>query len=124
MHVPLLSSWKNARIMWMPCCLIGTLTVLSGCVVNEAETPARGVTVNGPPPPAMQEQKPPPPNAQAVWIAGYWHWTGMQYTWIPGHWDSAPPGATWNAPAYSSRDGKYFYESGGWRPAPTGHAVR
>ena len=60
--------------------------------------------------------RPSPAAGEASWIAGYWHWTGMQYSWIPGHWDAPPPGATWNAPVYSARDGKYFYESGGWKP--------
>lgn len=101
--------------------------LLAGCVVNEPETPTRGVVVSGPPPAMVREERPPPPSAQAVWVAGYWHWTGMQYAWIPGHWDAPPPGATWNAPVYSSREGKFFYESGGWKPASgTGvaHAIR
>jgi hypothetical protein len=75
----------------------------------------------------MREERPVPPNAQAAWVQGYWHWTGMQYAWIPGHWDAAPPGATWAAPTYSTKDGKYFYETGGWKKPPspeTRNAVR
>jgi hypothetical protein len=53
-----------------------------------------------------------------VWIAGYWHWSGMQYTWIPGHWENAPPGARWRAPRYSIREGTYFYEPGSWSRHP------
>jgi hypothetical protein len=50
-----------------------------------------------------------------VWVSGYWHWTGMQYTWIPGHWEGAPPpGAHWHGPRYSFHDGAYYYEPGGW----------
>ena len=94
------------------------------CVVNEAESPARGVVVSGPPPQAVREERPAPPGPQSVWVVGYWHWTGMQYAWIPGHWDAPPPGAVWNAPVYSARDGKYFYETGGWKPAPTRDAQR
>ena len=37
---------------------------------------------------------------------------------------AAPPGAVWNAPVYSARDGKYFYETGGWDTAPARNAVR
>jgi hypothetical protein len=99
----------------------------SGCVVNEAESPTRGVVVSGPPPaPVREDRSPQPtaPSAQSVWVSGYWHWTGMQYAWIPGHWDAPPPGATWNAPIYTARDGKYFYETGGWKPAATRNAVR
>jgi len=99
----------------------------AACVVNEPESPPRGVVVSGPPPAPMQENRPPPPNADSVWVGGYWHWTGMQYAWIPGHWDAPPPGSSWSAPQYSQRDGKYFYESGGWRKTPeqnTRSAVR
>jgi WXXGXW repeat (2 copies) len=92
----------------------------SGCVV-EAGTSASvagGVAVSGPPPQPMPEARPQPPDAQAVWVAGYWHWSGMQYTWIPGHWEKAPPGASWRAPRYSIREGTYFYEPGSWSRHP------
>jgi WXXGXW repeat (2 copies) len=87
---------------------------LGGCVVEAGFAPPVGVAVSGPPPEPMGEARPAPPDAQAVWIAGYWHWSGMQYTWIPGHWERAPPGASWHAPRYSIREGTYFYEPGGW----------
>jgi hypothetical protein len=102
------------------------LATVAGCVVNEPESPTRGVVVSGPPPAPVREERPSPPSPQAVWVQGYWHWTGMQYAWIPGHWDAPPPGATWNAPVYSMRDGRYFYESGGWRSngGPSANALR
>ena len=87
----------------------------AGCVVEGSMAPpAGGVAVSGPPPQPIQETRPPAPGPHAVWIAGYWHWTGMQYTWIPGHWEQAPAGSRWRAPGYSLRDGTYFYEPGGW----------
>jgi len=94
----------------------------AGCVVNEAEAPTRGVVVSGPPPAPVPEQRPAAPGPQSVWVGGYWHWTGIQYSWIPGHWDAPPPGATWSAPVYTARDGKYFYESGGWKPGDSGQS--
>ena len=79
-----------AGVVW------GALAALSsstGCVVEAGSafaTPAGGVVVvSGPPPDADGEARPGPPDTQAVWIAGYWHWSGMQYAWIPGHWERA-----------------------------------
>jgi YXWGXW repeat-containing protein len=97
---------------------LGTLGV--GCVVEAGASGSigGGVAVSGPPPEPMRETRPQPPDAQAVWVAGYWHWSGMQYTWIPGHWENAPPGASWHAPQYSIREGTYFYEPGSWSRRP------
>jgi hypothetical protein len=92
----------------------------TGCVVEAGSSVSAtaGVAVSGPPPEPMREPRPQAPDAQAVWVAGYWHWSGMQYTWIPGHWERAPPGASWHAPRYSLRDGTYFYEPGSWSRRP------
>lgn len=93
---------------------ISASVVASGCVVETVTPPARGVVVSGPPPEPMREAPPPTPGPHAAWVAGYWHWTGMQFTWIPGHWEEAPPGTRWRAPHYSMHEGTYFYEPGGW----------
>jgi len=89
---------------------------LVACVVREPSASPHGLTVAGPPPAAVAETPTvPPPNATSVWIAGYWHWTGARYAWIPGHWESPPPGAKWQAPRYTTHEGSYIYESGGWK---------
>ena len=71
----------------------------------------------------MREERPAPPNPQVTWIAGYWHWTGMQYAWIPGHWEAAPSGAVWSAPKVTSQDGRYIYGYDGTRAAYRGILV-
>ena len=90
------------------------LLCISGCVVEAVGAAPTGVAVSGPPPAPMVETRPAPPVGRVVWVARYWHWTGMQYTWIPGHWEEERPGAVWRAPRYSLREGVYFYEPGGW----------
>jgi len=121
---------KIMRGGWIVMVLIAGLG--PACVVNDAESPTRGVVVSGPPPAPLQEGRPAAPNPQSSWVPGYWHWTGMQYAWIPGHWEAPPSRAVvWNAPKVTSTpDGRYVYESGGWKPgtpppaAQTGHAIR
>jgi len=93
---------------------IAGLLSISGCVVEAVSAAPPGVAVGGPPPAPIVEIRPGPPVGRAVWVSGYWHWTGMQYTWIPGHWEEDHPGAVWRAPRYSLREGVYFYEPGGW----------
>jgi hypothetical protein len=113
---------SNILVLVLPALL--ALAAQAGCVVNEPEVPTRGVVVSGPPPEPVREERPAAPGPKAVWVSGYWHWTGTQYAWIPGHWDAAPPGATWSGPVYSARDGRYFYESGGWKPGDARNALR
>jgi len=89
---------------------------IAACVVTANAPPPRGILVSGPPPAVIREDPPPQPETKAAWVAGYWHWTGIQYAWIPGHWEVAPPtGTIWRAPAYVQNNGAYFYEPGGWR---------
>jgi hypothetical protein len=90
-----------------------------GCVAAATTPPARVIVVTSPPPPPIVEERTPQPRASTSWIAGYWHWTGIQYAWIPGHWEASPRvGATWRAPRYVKAEGSYIYEPGTWWTAP------
>jgi hypothetical protein len=94
---------------------LATASLAPGCVIEGGVSAVPGaVAVSTPPPPPVVEVRPLARDPQAVWIAGYWHWTGMQYTWIPGHWELAPAGARWRGPHYWIREGTYFYQPGGW----------
>lgn len=43
------------------------------------------------PPPAAQTEMPPPkPSRDAAWIAGYWQWTGLDWSWLGGWWKVPP----------------------------------
>jgi hypothetical protein len=88
--------------------------LLGGCVITTTPAPAYGMAVAAPPPQPVVEARTIPRDPSTVWVPGYWHWTGIQYTWIPGHWVVAPSGAVWRAPRYTVREGVYYYEPGEW----------
>jgi hypothetical protein len=46
--------------------------------------------VSEPPKPVEVQMLPPRPDDQAVWIDGYWHWSGRRWTWRDGLW-ALPP---------------------------------
>jgi hypothetical protein len=111
----------STRWLHLACFLIGSSAgaFATGCVANEPVAPTHGIAVNAPPPSPVSEAAPPPsPSAQSVWVTGYWHWNGVQYTWIPGHWENPPPGAMWSAPQYMSQGGGHFYQPGRWSHGP------
>ncbi len=54
---------------------------LSGCVV----VPPRHHVAPVPQP--YVEVVPAMPYAGAVWIAGYWNWSGGRRYWVPGRWE-------------------------------------
>ncbi|MEO8249733.1 MAG: hypothetical protein ABI589_10210 [Burkholderiales bacterium] len=75
--------------------------VLSACVV--APAPRRGaypvqevvVESNLPPPAPYTEVIPAPPYTGAVWVGGYWGWSGGRHQWVPGRWAQPRPGYAW-----------------------------
>ncbi|MDO1559499.1 hypothetical protein Q0812_08675 [Brevundimonas sp. 2R-24] len=65
-----------------------------------------------PPPPPPRIIIPPRPSSTAVWIEGYWNWTGVTFVWVDGFWErSPPPGRVW-AP------GRWVQTPRGWRHEP------
>ncbi|WP_428408349.1 hypothetical protein [Hyphococcus sp.] len=64
------------------------------------------------PPPPRRIIIPPRPSPAAIWINGYWRWTGADYVWIDGFWEHNPPRhKTW-------RDGRWVHTSQGWYWVP------
>jgi hypothetical protein len=98
---------------------LSAMSLLAGCTIEAGMAPQPyGMAVAAPPPEPIVEGRPLARNPEAMWIPGYWHWTGIQYAWIPGHWEVGPPGARWRRPRYSVREGVYFYEPGAWTRGP------
>src|SRR5687767_4444712 len=63
--------------------------------------------------------KPVRPAREAVWIDGYWAYTGdprSPYEWMVGHWEIPPPGArAWIPSGWQRTDNTYVYVRGRWR---------
>ena len=96
--------------------------VLSACVVApyRAQTayadPGGAVVVTDvAPPPAYVEQVPGvAPFAGAVWIGGYWGWSGGRHVWVPGRWDHGRPGYHWEPHRWENRGGHWELHGGRW----------
>ncbi len=82
--------------------------------------------VNRPPPPAPPvESRPPVPFTGAVWVAGSYHWDGIDWRWQTGHWTQPPrAGAVWVAPAQVSVGGAVVIRPGAWIDAVSGVRVK
>lgn len=67
------------------------------------------------PPAPYNEVIPIAPYAGAVWLGGYWGWSGGRHTWIGGHYEHGRPGFVYHQ-ANWDRDGhgRYHLRRGGW----------
>lgn len=106
---------------WAACVALGLGSV--GCVTSTESPPPRSVVVSQPPPPPLAETAPPPPNERASWIAGYWHWTGVEYAWVPGHWIEGGTGMSYAPARYFNQRGQHLYQPGVWQPGGVGAAA-
>ena len=98
--------WTESKWVW----LAGMWRVPDSDIAAEQTTRAPE------PPPALKvETPPPPPVTVAVWIAGFWQWSGTSWVWIPGSWQLRPePSATWRAPEWRARGSFHVLIPGGW----------
>ena len=84
-----------------------------------SEPGPRRVVVSGPPPPPSSSPTEYPgrsPDPSAVWIPGYWDYTGAGYVWTPGRWEVPPPMATsYIAAHWETRGNAYVFVRGYWR---------
>jgi hypothetical protein len=80
-----------------------------------------GYVVQQPPPSPTsnpQDNVPAQPSPDAVWVPGFWSYTGAsgQYEWVAGHWDYPPQGYRhWVQPSWERRDNGYVYVRGHWQ---------
>jgi hypothetical protein len=74
-------------------------------------------SVPQPPNSEPRDDRPERPSPDAVWVRGYYEYTGRGYQWQPGRWEISPPGSRdWIQPAwYPAANGGYDYVRGHWQ---------
>lgn len=98
--------------------LAGTL-LLGGCVVAPApvavgpDMPAGVVYAPVAPPAPRVEVIPAVPYPGAVWIDGYWNWSGGRHVWVPGRYARPQPGYRWQPRHWERRPGGDWSLRGG-----------
>jgi hypothetical protein len=88
--------------------------------IYTAETAQTTYAVAEPPPmpPPPREVVTVRPAPQAIWISGYYSYTGRgnRYEWVPGHWEVPPPRyRSYVHPRWERKGGNYVYFRGYWR---------
>ena len=55
------------------------------------------------------------PYPGAVWITGYWGWSGGHHVWVGGHYEHGRPGYAWQPHQWvHGGDGRWHLEEGHW----------
>lgn len=103
---------KNTYVRTLCCtgALLTTGVLVTGCAVVPAPVTVSADTVYAPvaPPVTQLEVVPAVPYVGAVWIRGYWNWSGGRHIWVPGHYVRPNPGYRWEPHQWVQRPG------GGW----------
>lgn len=113
---------KSHSAAWLVAAAMGA-AALSGCVVAPVG-PAYGgggyydsnmVVANVPPPAPYVETVPVAPFVGAVWIGGFWDWSGGRHVWHPGRYERPRPGFAYRQGGWShGPDGRWMLHRGGW----------
>jgi hypothetical protein len=88
----------------------------SPATVHEPPTLAL-LVATAPPPPLLVESPGAPPSREAVWIPGFWSWTGLRFAWVAGCWSAPRPGWRWIEGYWKPERGAWRWEPGRWRRA-------
>ena len=108
-------------VLWATAAVLGA-SALGGCVVAPVRPAyASGyyedgaVFADAAPPAPYVESIPIAPFAGAIWIGGFWDWSGGRHVWRPGHYERPRPGFIYRQPGWThGPDGRWMLHRGGW----------
>ncbi len=110
-----LRTWFSALVVLATSALYGCfLRAQPGSSYEAAYLEPQATVVIQPPPPVRVEVQPAPPSPGRMWVAGYWHWAGADWTWRGGRWEQPRAGYAWAPPRYEPYQGRYRYAPGHW----------
>jgi hypothetical protein len=66
------------------------------------------------PPAPYVEVIPTIPFPGALWIGGYWGWSGGRHAWVGGRWEHPRQGYAWAPHHWEQRGGRWELHAGGW----------
>ena len=105
--------------------LVASAMTLAGCAgrygpygtPGGVTTTAGIVYVQTAPPPQKYVIIPRRPAPTAVWIEGYWDWTGVRFVWVDGLWNINPPraGVVWVPHRWVKTNRGWYRKPGEWR---------
>lgn len=104
-----------ASVTWgLSACVVAPYP--QGPVVYPQTVVGEGEIVVGVPPPAPYfEVIPVVPFVGAVWISGYWGWSGGRHQWVPGRYAQPRPGHRWQPHRWDQGSrGNWHLRGGGW----------
>ncbi|HEY5947995.1 MAG TPA: hypothetical protein VIV40_21010, partial [Kofleriaceae bacterium] len=107
------AEWRPGYWHWLD----GTWVWLAGMWrVPEADIVAEQTTTAPAAPPALRVEAPPPaPVRSAVWVGGFWQWSGTAWVWIAGSYQLRPSAqVSWRAPEWRARGSVHVLIPGGW----------
>jgi hypothetical protein len=90
--------------------------VLLTMIISPSESRASvGVKVRlGPPARRVTLVKPVKPFPGAVWVHGYWTFTGKRYVWSKGYWTKPRHGFVYRQPRWKKSGNVWYYHPGRW----------
>jgi hypothetical protein len=106
------ATWRPGYYQWTEC----TWVWLAGqWRVPDSDLAANTTQAPAAPPPPQIETAPSRPVATAVWIPGFWQWSGSTWVWIGGSWQLRPSQTVeWRPAEWQARGSVHVLVPGGW----------